>query len=217
MISDFLKTVFGLKNIIRQGEIKWIQFLVLVFFYFVFAFCFVNIVNMFFDIPHNRNTQLLSYGFLKGVLCVGILYPVIEEISYRLWLRKSRINTIISLLCCVVILLYSIFKQEGIMLLLDIFVFSILCCVIFICTLSVRMMNSKVILYISSLIFGIMHITNFPDILSIPIYIIPLLILPQFLLGLVSGYLRLSYGFVYGILFHATINLVTLVFVYSLK
>lgn len=52
--------------------------------------------------------------------------------------------------------------------------------------------------------FALLHLTNFS--VSFPLYLAPLLILPQFLLGIIIGFVRLGWGFWYGVLFHALHN-----------
>jgi len=52
--------------------------------------------------------------------------------------------------------------------------------------------------------FALLHLTNFGA--SFPIYLAPFLVLPQFVLGIVLGYVRTGYGFVYAVLFHALHN-----------
>jgi hypothetical protein len=68
----------------------------------------------------------------------------------------------------------------------------------------------RLFFYVSALIFGLMHIFNFTGINKFNFVFTPLLVLPQIFVGLILGYLRTQYGFKYGVLFHAMINLVIL-------
>ena len=52
--------------------------------------------------------------------------------------------------------------------------------------------------------FAIVHISNFGS--AVPLYLVPILVLPQFVLGAVIGYVRTGYGFIYAVLFHALHN-----------
>lgn len=61
------------------------------------------------------------------------------------------------------------------------------------------------IFYLFTLIFALLHINNY-DSNNIIIYIIPLLILPQFITGLFLGYIRVRYNFMLGYLMHALHN-----------
>ena len=53
--------------------------------------------------------------------------------------------------------------------------------------------------------FGLMHITNFEP--SLNIYLLaPILVAPQILIGINLGYLRVRFGLIWSILFHAFYN-----------
>lgn len=65
--------------------------------------------------------------------------------------------------------------------------------------------NYGYIFYLSAIAFALIHITNFGS--NNPIfYLIPILVLPQFIIGLFIGYLRVHYNFMFGYLFHAIHN-----------
>lgn len=67
--------------------------------------------------------------------------------------------------------------------------------------------TSKWPYYISSLLFGLVHITNYEwDNSMIPFMAI--ITLPQIFLGLLFGYIRMIYGFWYAVLLHALYNAV---------
>jgi membrane protease YdiL (CAAX protease family) len=61
------------------------------------------------------------------------------------------------------------------------------------------------IFYTFVLLFGFVHFSNYTDRSSIW-YIAPLLVLPQIIVGLVLGYVRMRYGFWYSVLGHAIYN-----------
>ena len=52
--------------------------------------------------------------------------------------------------------------------------------------------------------FALLHLTNFGA--AFPLYLAPFLVLPQFVLGIIIGYIRTGYGFIYAVLFHAVHN-----------
>jgi len=51
--------------------------------------------------------------------------------------------------------------------------------------------------------FALLHLSNFGD---FPIHLAPFLVLPQFVLGAILGYVRTGFGFAYAVLFHAVHN-----------
>ncbi|GLU55971.1 CPBP family intramembrane glutamic endopeptidase [Dyadobacter frigoris] len=65
----------------------------------------------------------------------------------------------------------------------------------------------KLLFYISALLFGWMHIFNF-EFTSSHYAFIPIITLPQTVLGLILGHIRIIYGFWYGVLLHFLYNTV---------
>jgi hypothetical protein len=63
----------------------------------------------------------------------------------------------------------------------------------------------KFIFYFICFLFAWIHISNF-DSSSYNIFLIPILTLPQFFLGLTTGFVRVRYGFIYAFLLHAFYN-----------
>lgn len=63
------------------------------------------------------------------------------------------------------------------------------------------------IFYLFALAFGFYHITNF-EISPMIIYLSPLLVAPQIIIGLLLGYVRVRLGLPWSILMHALYNLV---------
>ena len=61
------------------------------------------------------------------------------------------------------------------------------------------------IFYLMAAAFGLMHIMNFEP--SLNIYLLaPILVAPQILIGINLGYLRVRFGLIWSILFHACYN-----------
>ena len=61
--------------------------------------------------------------------------------------------------------------------------------------------------YISVILFGAIHLTNFGD-FSKHLWMAPLLVSPQLSLGIFTGYIRVRFGLLWSIALHATYNLV---------
>lgn len=61
------------------------------------------------------------------------------------------------------------------------------------------------VFYLMTMAFGLMHIMNFEP--SLIIYLLaPILVAPQILIGINLGYLRVRFGLIWSILFHAFYN-----------
>lgn len=108
-----------------------------------------------------------------------VLIPFIEEIIFRLFLRFKR-NYFLQIIT-------SVSPKTK--------------------TPILNFWNNKFgfVFYFSAIIFALIHITNYNSNSTI-IYIIPILVLPQFIIGLFIGYLRVRYNFMLGYLFHAIHN-----------
>jgi len=65
----------------------------------------------------------------------------------------------------------------------------------------------KSIFYISALIFAFVHLSNFEDINEILLFI-PILIAPQFIVGLLAGYLRVKFSLIWGFFLHGLHNFI---------
>jgi hypothetical protein len=50
------------------------------------------------------------------------------------------------------------------------------------------------------------HISNFHPIQYEIIFLYPIYVLPQFFMGLILGWLRIQYGFLWAVLFHILVN-----------
>ncbi len=166
-----------------------------------------------------------SNSYIYILFVGGIALPFFEEIGFRLPLFFHPVSLGIAL-SYVLILLFSVLYQQtpsnpfftlsmiGISLLIGgvgIFVFY-------------RNKNSielfwkkhfRWIYYGFAILFGLLHISNFSNASLWVFCLTPLLVLPQFLSGLVIGYLRMQFGFFWGFTFHAVWNSALLSLAYA--
>jgi len=56
----------------------------------------------------------------------------------------------------------------------------------------------------------LIHLGNFPGMEFHKILPALLVVIPQFIAGIIPGYLRIRYGFIYAVVFHFVINLTLL-------
>lgn len=64
--------------------------------------------------------------------------------------------------------------------------------------------NFRPIFWSFTLFFAFLHFSNFTS--NVPFYFAPILVLPQFILGIILGFIRVGWGTRYSILFHAIHN-----------
>ncbi len=155
--------------------------------------------------------KLLDNPILLALMAV-VFAPLVEEAVFRLPLRYSTGNLLLPLL------LVLLFIPSLVSPILS----GVLIGVILLLLLIFYFFNQKkeqqlvawlndswkekfpIVFWFFTLAFAALHLTNFSDV--VPFYLVPILILPQFALGIIIGYIRVGWGFWYGVLFHAIHN-----------
>ena len=190
----------------------WV-FILIVTSVFIFDIFFVLGISLF----KFENINISTYGlefyknkwFLYLIPC--LLVPVVEELSCRLFLKKSLINSYISLslITFILILLFQNRKMYS----LDWYVLNTLIFSFFI-WLSLFLfqkyfakikITDRTIFYGSAILFSLLHLSNYSfQINELPKYLF--LIIPQFFSGLLYGYIRVTNGITYSILLHSLHN-----------
>lgn len=163
-----------------------------------------------FDIRH----QPLYFFFISV-----ILYPMIEELTFRLGTNLQKKNIIISLsfLLLVMIDLFTGYHySDKLQYKLPI----CLCWALLLYSIPEKYFQIKkrwkkgIAVYAITITFALMHMKNYSFHISyLPIYCI--LCLPQFVMGVTSVYFRLNLGFLYGYGCHAFINLIVFFFMFA--
>ena len=190
----------------------WV-FILIIASVFIFDIFFVLGISFFKFENINTNTDGLEFyknkWFLYLIPC--LLVPVVEELSCRLFLKKSLINSYISL-SLITFISILLFQNRKIYALdwyvLNTLVFSF---VIWISLFSFRkyLANIKIpdrtIFYASAVLFSLLHLSNYSfQINELPKYLF--LIIPQLFSGLLYGYIRITNGIAYSILSHSIHN-----------
>ena len=188
---------------------------------FIFFIISILIFDVFFILGisffnfENINTNIGGLEFYKNkwflYLIPCLLVPVVEELSCRLFLKKSLINSYISL-SLITFISILLFQNRKIYALdwyvLNTLVFSF---VIWISLFLFRkyLANIKIadrtIFYASAVLFSLLHLSNYSfQINELPKYLF--LIIPQLFSGLLYGYIRITNGITYSILSHSIHN-----------
>jgi hypothetical protein len=186
---------------------------------FVFIIFGGALLDSLIDIPmHDRFEEVMEqigiFGFIGFAVLLG---PLLEEVAFRLAMRFRLRNVIIGVLAFTAYMTQAAFpiaeniSPKGPMylyifsgLLLALFLFSCL-------KYQTRVAHwwtarFPVVFYIASVAFAAIHIFNFEEFPLRVILLAPLITLPQFVLGLGMGYLRMRFGFWYGYFFHVLNN-----------
>ncbi|MEO1653568.1 MAG: CPBP family intramembrane glutamic endopeptidase [Bacteroidota bacterium] len=162
---------------------------------------------------HKMDEVLKEFPPLMIFFYGALLAPVMEEIAFRLYLRFSPLNLMISFL------LLSLFF--GTMLPTSLLYHPVFMVVALLLVLSFLFLFRKriaqslehfwrkqwaYIYYFSALLFGFFHLSNY----ELPVYqlilLSPILVLPQILLGFILGYLRIKRGILAPICLHILHN-----------
>jgi hypothetical protein len=158
-----------------------------------------------------------KYGYWKAVLYISLLGPCIEEVIFRLPLSFKRKHIAAAFGFALVLLAKVIpgFAQQS--LLINILVrIALFIAGYFLLlkrlpqTINPTQKAQKGFILTSMLIFGLLHTLNFAPFQWGIIYLYPLYVLPQLLMGWMLTYIRFKNGFVWGVALHILINSITM-------
>lgn len=147
-------------------------------------------------------------------LIVAIIMPLIEEGAFRLGLSFKKRDVVVALPLLSLYLLFLIFNSlnTNITIVKSILPIAMIAIIIIAVKipeaiyLSLKNKIGTFIIYMSTILFALIHITNYPitDLHYFPIYC--MLCLPQFAEGITATYFRLNLGFWYACGFHIIAN-----------
>lgn len=154
--------------------------------------------------------------FIAWAASIALVIPLIEEFVFRLHLRPTKVNLGISVVAIIIFSILNFLPKNcsavlmtfigalGVLLLILYFAFSGRINPV----IEERWQRKYLIVfYITAVIFGGGHILNYKLSLSLLIFS-PLVVAPQIFLGVNIGYLRVRYGFGWGLLLHIVHNIV---------
>ena len=153
--------------------------------------------------------RIATYSFWYVV----VIGPIIEEITFRLFLNFNKKEICLSVFFMLLLALGIRFTSEALFLLSTWVKVGISLSVVVVLyffvidsiTFSIRIRRSITI--VSILAFGLVHIGNLEKLYFSLLLIYPFFVLPQMLIGYFATNLRLKQGFVWGILLHCMTNL----------
>lgn len=141
-----------------------------------------------------------------------ILFPIMEEFAFRLYLKRSNINVFVSSFLITHMICSSFIfntnslslEHDGLLrILIDLFTASIL---LYVYNKGLIKLKFNLLFYFSVLLFGLVHIYNH-DYSNPRVLLFALIIcLPQIIAGLLFGYARIKYGIIGSIILHVLVN-----------
>lgn len=164
-----------------------------------------------FTIPANINrSKFENSSDFEILFWIAVYAPIVEELTYRLALKFSKINLTISLTG----LIYSLLRIIGDVEYQYCFIISVVIgSILYYFLLPKRVTflrefwikNKLGIFYFFLLIFSFLHLKNY-EITTEVLLFSPIIILPRILGAIVYSYIRLSSGILLAICFHAFNN-----------
>lgn len=179
IITDFFSFIKKPKDFQYSGNdktYKWKVFFTLIGFNLFFTIIYMGAFSLLEKIYLlNHKLDDLNYSPIVTILLIALFVPFIEEVFFRLILRRKGI-------------LKNIFTLEK--------------------------WNKyfSVLVYISTISFALIHITNYKFDSYFFLLLAPILTLSQFVSGFIMTYLRVRFNFWMGFAFHAVWNFSAVMF-----
>ncbi|WP_428330778.1 CPBP family glutamic-type intramembrane protease [Mucilaginibacter sp.] len=173
----------------------------------------------------NQNKQTFQamfhkLGFLWSYIFAAVFAPFFEESIFRLPLSFKKQHVVIAFFIALIYFSGSFFHPKDIMLRVAIEI-AIAAVIYVVCLLlipnedlAVSAKNKKRWIIASICLFGLMHILNFHPIDITLLWIYPLYVIPQLVMGWGLTYMRFKNGFIWGIVLHSLINSVFVLLAY---
>ena len=176
----------------------------------------ITILRAFLTLPIDETLEvpvkLKEYLWIYFLLVV-IFSPVMEEVIFRLSLIFDPVNIALSISTLIALIVHKV--SNGIVsiisFLLLFFLINRLAFVHKLSFFSFWNKNFKYIFYFLSILFGLVHISNYKFVEVTQYFIAPILIFPQLAIGFILSFARLYYkkGFLICIIFHVLMNLIS--------
>jgi membrane protease YdiL (CAAX protease family) len=191
------------------------DFITLLILDFIIAFLVMGTLNILLHYKLIKEYPLIDLTKRFGLLTAGFLIcvaaPLLEEGIFRYQLRKRTLSIYfltISLACIAISNTANDYLKIAIF--ISLFIIAVLCNTRFRSMPKVKsyLLWQKLygwFFYLTAVIFAYVHLSNTKGLtVADPSFI--LYILAQLVIGLSLGYLRIKYGLIYAILFHASYN-----------
>jgi hypothetical protein len=195
-VKQFLLLPIDEKDNSISNSMKVVRFVVVLSIDVLIGLIVLGLLSVFqglklLDIESHKMNDIIKQFPVLFVLITGvILLPAFEELIFRFFLRFNRFNPLKTILN-----IFNKNKNES----MSDFEYSKF----------VWDKYYKIIYYSSAILFGLYHLTNYKITLWIIIFT-PILVLSQIVMGLLCGYLRVKFNFLWGMSLHILHNFIFL-------
>jgi len=156
-------------------------------------------------LERNKMFEKSKYLVIIGFLVI----PFFEEVVWRLLLKPTKSNFFLAVGVLLIYIIIQLLRQKYYL------------CIMFTAYLlslivirqffkehikKIFISHFKWFFWASCVFFGLIHAFNFKGNLVWIITLAPLLGSPQIISGSIIGYIRMNYGFIYGVIFHVLLN-----------
>lgn len=216
-LKKFAIPTYGIEPLTLKEKLKRIvllYFITLALTAFSVVFIYtIGIIFGYYDEIKALQNQILRPANYYTILLLLFIGPVVEELIFRFYLSFNKFSIVVSVFFLLVRFApdFSYHKIPTKMFLVQIIiaVFFSVFLYFLISQKIIEMMKAKFLLFfwISISLFALVHIRNFSPLKGDLIFLYILMVIPQFFMGWMLGYARVKYGFKWGCLLHALINL----------
>ncbi len=150
----------------------------------------------------------------ENIYKVVIIFPLIEEILFRLFLKPTKFTISMFSLFFTFYMLNRNFTHiyySGLEFYVKLFIASIVAILFYLkCDYYIPFIekNNKYFIIISIVVFGLAHISNIKSLHFQLMLFYPIFVIPQMIIGYFITNARLKLGFFWGILLHCLVNLI---------
>jgi len=192
----------------RKLSVK--KFIALLFFYFMASIA-IGVINFYvcktFHLVHPK----LGLSPQMTILFVVLLGPFYEEVFFRSLLRFKWSSILLFSTTAIAMAAFSIYKLKFVMAIsLSVFVLGLFLLVTKFTRNKIELFIAskfKYFFYSSSVLFGLLHASNFTGNVYYILAFSFILGGPQVVLGLILSYIRMNHGLKYSVLFHMVVNM----------
>jgi hypothetical protein len=144
--------------------------------------------------------------------------PLIEELTFRLWLKRNTTTILISFACLTWLLVSKLLPVKIYstdMLALRCLI-ALVAGLVFTWALRKPIINAKfpILFYASAIVFGLVHVGNYSNFTFLGAIVVLISLATRALFGLFLGYVRIGYGIWASYLFHVANNLLPIAALY---
>ena len=193
----------------ESRKLSAIRFIALYFIYYAGAIAIGFVITIVSNALHLGHPNP-GWSPLMTILIAILLAPFYEEVIFRSLLRFKWSNILLFSTSLIVMVAFSIYRSKFVLAIpLSVFVLVVLLLVTLFTRDKVELFIAskfKYFFYGSSILFGLVHASNFTGNVNYILAFSFILGGPQIVLGLILGYIRMNHGLKYSILFHMAVN-----------